>query len=64
MVSIGASTECGKDYQNAGRDHQRPFPGIMITQPAEEQLPNDSAREGERGNVLLSGGVLVAVSID
>lgn len=36
----------------------------MIAQPAKKQLPNDSAREGKRGNVLLSRGTTVPVAID
>lgn len=36
----------------------------MIAQPAEKQLSNDGASEGERRDVLLGGGVFVPVAID
>lgn len=61
--TIGARTKSGKDEKNDGGDHQRPLAGVDITGVAKDEHADDSASEGNGGDILTGRGVLIGIRV-
>ena len=64
MISIRGGAQRSKQDQDTGRIEKRPFPRVMVTDPAEEQLAENGACKRNGRYVRPGRGVCVFGGID
>lgn len=62
--SIASRTQRSEDEQDDSRDEKTPLARPMVTCVSESQLPDNCACKGNRSDILLCGGLGVAVAVD